>query len=244
MNIKLYPAAERGYANFDWLQANYSFSFANYYNPNKLNFGALRVLNDDIIQGGAGFGMHPHNNMEIITIPLEGSLKHKDNMSDQWIELKPGEVQVMSAGTGVVHSEKNGSAADFLSLFQIWIIPNRENVEPGYGQIEFSESDRKNKLQKLVVSHDNKEFESAKNILKIHQDAIISRIDLDKGKSFTYKSMTKEHGVYMMLIDGELNIQDSVFNRRDAAGITNANEFSIEAKKNSQILFIEVPMLS
>ena len=242
MKVKIYPAAERGYANFDWLQANYSFSFANYYNPNKINFGALRVLNDDIIQGGAGFGMHPHNNMEIITIPLEGSLKHKDNMSDQWIELKPGEVQVMSAGTGVVHSEKNGSSENFLSLFQIWIIPNKENVEPGYGQIEFKESDRKNKLQKLVVSHENKEFKEDQSILKIHQDAIISRIDLEEGNKFSYSPISEDHGVYLMLIDGSLKLENALLSRRDAAGITNTSAFVIEAKKTSEILFIGVPM--
>ncbi len=242
MNVKIYPASERGYANYDWLQANYSFSFANYYNPNKVNFGALRVLNDDIIQGGAGFGMHPHNNMEIITIPLEGSLKHKDNMSDQWIELKPGEVQVMSAGTGVVHSEKNGSPENFLSLFQIWIIPNKENVQPSYGQIEFKKIDRLNKLQKLVVSYENKEFVEEQSVLKIHQDAIISRIDLEQGNKFTYMPSSNDHGVYLMLIDGSLKLDNELLNRRDAAGITNAKDFVIEAKKTSEILFIEVPM--
>ena len=132
-----FKASDRGYANHGWLEANHSFSFANYYDPGKTNFGALRVLNDDVIQGNMGFSTHPHDNMEIITIPLEGALKHKDSMSEKWIPIETGEVQVMSAGTGVRHSERNNSLTEFINLFQIWIMPEEQGVEPAYDQMKF-----------------------------------------------------------------------------------------------------------
>ena len=239
MKANTYKATERGYANYDWLQANYSFSFANYYNPAKENFGALRVLNDDVIQGGTGFGEHPHQNMEIITIPLEGSLKHKDSMSNTWIPLHTGEVQVMSAGTGVYHSEKNNSSTDFINLFQLWIIPEKMNVEPAYDQKKFDEKDRQNKLQRLVSSHTDVEDQSS---LKINQDARISRIDLDKGKSFEYEPKSEAHGVYVMLISGQLSIAGQDLGARDAIGIWDTQAFDFEAKDDAEILLIEVPM--
>jgi len=238
MKIKEYKASDRGYANYDWLQANYSFSFANYYNPGKENFGALRVLNDDIIQGGMGFGEHPHNNMEIITIPLEGALKHKDSMSEKWIPLGAGEVQVMSAGTGIIHAERNNSPTDFINLFQTWIIPEKMAVEPAYDQMKFEAVDRKNKLQTMVTSYRDK----SENTLKIHQDAKISRIDLGENKDFKYNLLSKNHGVYLMLISGEIHVENNELNTRDAVGISETNNFSLIAKKDSEILFIEVPM--
>jgi quercetin 2,3-dioxygenase len=238
MKIKEYKAADRGYANYDWLQANYSFSFANYYNPRKENFGALRVLNDDVIQGGMGFGEHPHNNMEIITIPLQGALKHKDSMSEKWIPIDTGEVQVMSAGKGVVHSEMNNSTTDFLNLFQIWIISDKMGVEPAYDQMKFEVADRMNNLQTLVTSYDDKENES----LKIHQDAKISRIDLSEDKEFTYNLKSENHGVYMMLISGNIIIEGKELNRRDAVGISETSDFTIKAHENTEVLFIEIPM--
>lgn len=239
MKANLYKAAERGYANYDWLQANYSFSFANYYNPGRQNFGALRVLNDDIIQGGTGFGEHPHQNMEIITIPLEGTLKHRDSMSNTWIPLHTGEVQVMSAGKGVYHSEKNHSSTDFLNLFQIWIIPDKMNVDPGYDQKRFEPRDRKDRLQTLVSSHaDNHE-----GSLKIHQDARISRIDLSAGKEFSYSPKSNQHGVYAMVITGEVAIGQHLLQRRDALGIWDMESFELKAEKDSELLLIEVPMI-
>jgi len=238
MKIIEYKAADRGYANYDWLQANYSFSFANYYNRGKENFGALRVLNDDVIQGGMGFGEHPHNNMEIITIPLQGALKHKDSMSEKWIPLETGEVQVMSAGTGVMHSERNNSATDFINLFQIWIIPNEMGVKPAYDQMKFDISDRKDKLQILVTSYNDKEMDS----LKINQDAKISRIDLSKNKEFTYDLKSDNHGVYIMLISGEITIEDKKLNRRDAVGIYKTTNISLISNQEAEVLFIEVPM--
>jgi len=239
MKTNLYKASERGFANYDWLQANYSFSFANYYNPGKENFGALRVLNDDVIQGGTGFGEHPHQNMEIITIPLQGSLKHKDSMSNTWIPLHTGEVQVMSAGSGVYHSEKNNSSTDFLNLFQLWIIPDKMNIEPAYDQKNFEKEDRKNNLQRLVSSHLDTEDKTS---LKINQDARISRIDLDAGKQVNYKVKSRYHGVYVMLISGQVSIGDHELNQRDALGIWDTDGFELKAEEASEVLFIEVPM--
>lgn len=239
METIVHKADSRGFANHGWLQANHSFSFANFYNPEKVNFGALRVLNDDIIAPKMGFSTHPHNNMEIITIPLKGVLKHRDNMHDEWQQVLPGEVQVMSAGTGVQHSEINGSADEHLSLFQIWVIPNKENVKPRYDQKSFSKDNRKNKLQTLVTSIDE-DFEGS---LKIHQDAVLSRIDLDKDKSFNYNLKSESHGVYVMNIYGEFQINGNKLQTRDAIGITEAQSFTVKASESSEILFIEVPMI-
>ena len=183
MKILIHKAEDRGHADHGWLQANHSFSFANYFDKEKIQFGALRVLNDDTIAPKMGFGTHPHDNMEIITIPLSGVLKHRDNLNQDWQQVIPGEVQVMSAGTGVQHSEINGSNDESLSLFQIWIIPNKRNVASRYGQQAFSPDDRINKLQTIVSSIDD----AKEGSLKIHQDALLSRIDLDEGKSFEYK---------------------------------------------------------
>lgn len=239
MKTTIHKANGRGVANHGWLHANHSFSFASYNNPEKMHFGALRVLNDDIIAPKMGFGTHPHDNMEIITIPLKGVLKHKDNMSDEWLSVLPGEVQVMSAGTGVQHSEINGSIDEHLSLFQIWIFPNKDNVAPRYDQKAFDINERKNKLQTLVSSMDDKHEGS----LKIHQDAIISRIDLDENAKFEYKLKSKNHGVYVMSIFGNTTIGDKKIETRDAIGISETDSFSIYSEGISQLLFIEVPMV-
>ena len=239
MKTIVHKANSRGFANHGWLQANHSFSFANYYNPDKVHFGALRVLNDDVIAPKMGFGTHPHNNMEIITIPLKGVLKHRDNMHDKWQPVIPGEVQIMSAGTGVQHSEINGSVDEHLSLFQIWIMPNKQNVAPRYDQKAFHEKDRKNKLQTLVTSID----ENFEGSLKIHQDAVISRIDLDKDQTFTYELKSENHGVYVMTIHGDVLIGGENLQTRDAVGISEASTFEIKSNEDSGILFIEVPMI-
>ncbi|MGM5471160.1 pirin family protein [Flavobacteriaceae bacterium LMO-SS05] len=238
MKTIVHRADSRGFANHGWLQANHSFSFANYYNPEKVHFGALRVLNDDSIAPKMGFGTHPHNNMEIITIPLKGVLKHRDNMHDEWQAVVPGEVQIMSAGTGVQHSEINGSMDEHLSLFQIWIMPNKQDVAPRYDQKAFKEEDRKNKLQTLVTSID----EAFEGSLKIHQDAIISRIDLDKGQTFKYKLKSENHGVYVMTVYGNIAIDGKNLESRDAIGVTETDSFEIKATEDSGLLFVEVPM--
>ncbi len=238
MKTVIHKADSRGYANHGWLQANHSFSFANFYNPEKVHFGALRVLNDDVIAPKMGFGTHPHDNMEIITIPLKGVLKHKDNMADEWIPVKPGEVQVMSAGTGVQHSEINGSVDEHLGVFQIWILPNKQDVKPRYDQKSFDVKDRKNKLQTLVTSID----ENYEGSLKIHQNAVISRIDLDKDTSFTYSLKNQNQGVYVMTVFGDVLIDGTILGTRDAIGISDTESFEIKASEDSSLLFIEVPM--
>jgi len=238
MKKVIHKADSRGFANHSWLQANHSFSFAGYYNPEKIHFGALRVLNDDIIAPKMGFGTHPHDNMEIITIPLSGILKHRDNMHQDWQQVLPGEVQVMSAGTGIQHSEINGSVEEHLSLFQIWVIPNKQNVNPRYDQKSFSSEDRKNKIQTLVTSID----EDIEGSLKIYQDAVISRIDLDKDKTFQYKLKSKNHGVYIMNIFGNVNIDNEIITTRDAIGISETDSFLILGNEESSLLLIEVPM--
>ena len=234
----IHKAQDRGTANHGWLKANFSFSFAHYYNPEKVNFGALRVLNDDSIQGGMGFGTHPHDNMEIITIPLEGGLKHKDSMSNEWIPLHTGEVQVMSAGTGIEHSEMNNSPSDEVNLFQIWIIPNKQNVDPRYDQRRFESSVRNNKLQ-ILVSLIDEELEGS---LKIHQDAQISRIDFSENSNFNYTLKSENHGVYIMVISGEIEVETEILAKRDAIGISQTQSVNLEAKGNTELLFIEVPM--
>jgi hypothetical protein len=234
----IYKSTDRGQANYGWLNANYSFSFANYYDPEKVNFGALRVLNDDTIQGGMGFGTHPHDNMEIITIPLKGALKHKDSMGKKWIAIETGEVQVMSAGSGLQHSEMNNSPSEEINLFQIWIFPNKRDVEPRYEQQKFDASERKNELQILVSSIDG----DVKNTLKIHQDAQISRVDLDENSEFNYMLKSENHGLYLMVVEGEISIDNEILAKRDAIGISEVKSAQIKSKSASELLFIEVPM--
>ncbi len=238
MKTIIHKANSRGHADHGWLQANHSFSFANYFDKEKVQFGALRVLNDDRLAPKMGFGTHPHANMEIITIPLSGILKHRDNIHQDWQQIIPGEVQVMSAGTGVEHSEINGSEEESLSLFQIWILPNEQNVEPRYGQKMFDKLDRKNKLQTLVSSINDKDQGS----LKIHQNARISRIDLDSDHTFEYQLLNKKNGVYIMNIFGKYVIDEYILESRDAIAISEAEKFTVNSKIDSSILFIEVPM--
>lgn len=238
MKTQLYKASERGTADYGWLKANYTFSFANYYNPQAVNFGALRVLNDDVVKAGTGFGKHPHDNMEIITIPLRGALKHKDSMANQWMPLHVGEVQVMSAGSGLQHSEMNNSTTEDLNLFQIWIIPNEQNVEPKYSQKEFDAKARLNSLQRLVSPVNNK----IENTLTIHQNAYISRLDLEANNKFTYELMDENNGLFIMNIEGEVEIQSTTLKKRDAIGIEQTKTVEISAKKDTQLLFIEIPM--
>ncbi|WP_289044381.1 pirin family protein [uncultured Olleya sp.] len=237
MKTVLHKASDRGFANHGWLQANHSFSFANFFDAEKIQFGALRVLNDDVIAPSMGFSTHPHDNMEIITIPLKGTLKHKDSMGNQWETIKAGEVQVMSAGSGLLHSEMNANTDEYLSLFQIWIIPNKRNVEPRYDQQFFKAEDRQGQLQTLVTSIDTND-----QGLKIHQDAKLSRIDLNQEQKFTYNTKTLKHGTYVMVISGEVEINDKTLKTRDAIGVSNTKSFNVITNLNSQLLFIEVPM--
>ena len=228
----------RGHVNHGWLQARHSFSFASFYNADRMNFGTLRVLNDDIIAPNMGFGAHPHDNMEIITIPLTGALKHRDSLANQWQSVLPGEVQIMSAGKGIEHSEMNASTETELKLFQIWIIPNKRDINPRYDQKFFFDRDRHNKFQTLVSSYDDDDTES----LKIYQDVRLSRISLDKGRSVEYFLKSKCHGVYVMTIDGVSLINNTILKKRDAIGVSEINSFKIVAQESSDMLLIEVPM--
>ncbi|MFA7274737.1 MAG: pirin family protein [Crocinitomicaceae bacterium] len=231
----IHRANSRNSADFGWLKVNHSFSFANWYDPNKINFGALRVLNDDTIQGQKGFDTHPHDNMEIITIPLSGPLAHKDSMGNA-STIKAGEIQVMSAGSGVRHSEFNPSD-DFTNLFQIWIFPNKRNVEPRYDQIAIDVAKMKNNFLQLVSPFPEDEGSW------IHQNAWVHMAEMDANEELNYSVHSEENGIYAMVVEGEINIQNESFQKRDAVGLWEEKEINFVAKTNSKVLVIEVPML-
>ncbi len=231
-----HAAGKRGHANHGWLDAHHSFSFANWYDPAKVHFGMLRVLNDDIVEGGKGFGKHPHDNMEIITIILDGALEHKDSMGHTE-SIMPNEVQVMSAGTGVVHSEYNHNPDKKVNLLQTWIFPKVKNVKPRYDQKVFPQEERINKLQALVSPIDNED-----EGLKIHQDAWIYRTTLERGKIITHTLHSQNHGAYIFVIDGKVTVGEQVLNKRDALGISETDSFDIIASEQSDVVIFEVPM--
>lgn len=235
MKIVLHKAATRGHANHGWLNAKHSFSFASYHNPERMNFGVLRVLNDDIIAGGQGFGTHPHDNMEIITIPLEGDLAHKDNMGNSSV-IKQGDIQVMSAGTGVYHSEFNPNEALETNLFQIWVFPNKKNVEPRYDQLSIREVAEENKFYQILSPNKNDQG------VWIHQDAWFHLGHFDKGMSDTYKLNKEGNGVYIMVIDGTVELDGQQLEKRDGFGIWEVDSFTLKAVANARVLMIEVPM--
>lgn len=234
----IHGAASRGYANHGWLKSHHSFSFAGYHNPDRMNFGALRVFNDDVVQPKMGFGTHPHTNMEIISIPLSGALSHKDSMNNKRA-ITTEEVQAMSAGTGLTHSEFNDSATEEVNFFQLWIIPQEQNVEPRYEQQRFDPKERKNKFQVLVDSIDSSNDTS----LKIHQDAKISRIALDQNKEAEYTLKSANHGVYIMNIDGKIRVGSEDLKKRDAIGIWRTDKIKVQAEEQSDILVVEVLMI-
>jgi redox-sensitive bicupin YhaK (pirin superfamily) len=235
MKTILHPSSERGHANHGWLDAHHSFSFANWYDPSKVHFGMLRVLNDDIVAPGMGFGMHPHNDMEIITIILEGALEHKDNMGNGSV-IKPGDVQVMSAGMGVVHSEFNPSKTERTNLFQLWVFPKENGIEPRYDQKTFDAAERKNKIQ-TVASGFKQNGE-----LYIHQDAALSLSNIEAANKITYSMIKEGNGVYLMVITGKIKIANNELFKRDAIAISETSSFEIEALENSEVLIVEVPM--
>jgi redox-sensitive bicupin YhaK (pirin superfamily) len=235
MNTIIHRAVSRGKANYGWLDTNYSFSFFRYYDSEKMNFGLLRVLNDDIIQPAKGFDTHPHDNMEIVTIPLEGEIEHKDSTGHIEI-IETNDVQIMSAGSGLMHSEFNHSKTREVKLLQIWVLPKKINIEPRYDQKTFPPSLRKNSLQ-LIVSPDKSD-----DLLWINQDAYFSRSDLDKGSGLKYDFHKRGNGLYLFLIDGEIKVGTETMKKRDAIGISGTNQILIKAEKDSQLLFIEVPM--
>ena len=236
MKTIYYKAAERGHANHGWLDAWHSFSFSGFHDPAKVHFGALRVLNDDMIIGGRGFGMHPHDNMEIVTIPLSGDLEHSDSMGNVGA-ISRGEVQVMSAGTGIYHSERNQNIDRALKLLQIWVFPKLRDIEPRYDQRAFSIEDRINQFQTIVSP-----LGSDDGGLGMNQDAWFSLTNLEGGKALNYKPKLSTNGVYAFVIEGESEINGQTLGRRDALGISETNEINIKANADSEILLIDVPM--
>lgn len=236
MNKIVYKAESRGQANYGWLKANYSFSFASYQDSQRVHFGALRVLNDDTIQAGTGFGEHPHDNMEIITIPLRGALKHKDSMNHEEV-IGVNEVQVMSAGTGIFHSEYNASKTEDINLLQIWIFSKDRNVKPVYDQKFFNPEAAENNWQLLVNGFN----EPKREALQIHQDAKISRVFLAAGDEINYQLKPSSFGSFVFVIEGDVEIENETLSKRDAMGISGMNEFSIKAKSDAYVLNIEVP---
>lgn len=233
-NIIIHRAEDRGYADHGWLKANHSFSFAGWYNPAKIHFGVLRVLNDDHIAPNTGFPTHPHDNMEIITIPLKGAVYHEDNMGHSG-EVHAGEIQVMSAGKGVMHSEYNKGDVE-LNLFQIWLFPSTRNVEPRYDQMKIDERSLSNNFIQLVSP--DKEDEG----VWIHQNAWISKGQVDKEREINYQLKSDENGVYIMVIDGEVEIEGEIIRRRDAIGITGIQKINITGLSDSEVLILDVPM--
>jgi redox-sensitive bicupin YhaK (pirin superfamily) len=235
-NIKVYKANTRGHADHGWLKANHSFSFGSYYDPERIHFGVLRVLNDDFIEGGQGFPTHPHDNMEIITIPLEGALEHKDSMGNKAV-VKAGEVQVMSAGTGIYHSEYNHYKDKALKLFQIWLNPNKRNVTPRYDQITLDINQRRNKLQQILSPNENDEG------VWIHQDAWFHLGTFDAGFKTGYQLKKQGNGIYIMVVKGKFKINGIEVEERDAVGINNTGEISIEAlEQDAELLLMDIPM--
>lgn len=234
MKTVFHKSDSRGYANHGWLKSHHTFSFANYYNPERMSFGVLRVLNDDFIAGGMGFGRHPHRDMEIISIPLEGDLRHGDNMGNSGI-IKKGDIQVMSAGTGIMHSEENASE-QAVELLQIWVIPNKMDVTPRYDQITIGDKSVKNDFQQILSPNADDDG------VWIHQDAWFNLANFDKGVIKNYQLHKEGNGVYVFVIKGSAKIGDQILEKRDGFGIWDINEIDIEALADSEILLMEVPM--
>ena len=235
MKTLLFRAGDRGSADYGWLKPNYYFSFSQYHDPAKVHFGLLRVLNDDYIAGGGSFPTHPHDNMEIVTIPFTGALQHKDSTGGQGI-ISAGDVQIMSAGTGVQHSEANASATEPVTLFQIWVFPKERNIKPRYDQKSFDINDRINKWQTIVSPIE------ADKALWINQDAKFSLTKLEKGKTLEYKNTFSGNGVFLVNINGIIKLNELSLGKRDAAGISATDNFDITAVENAELLAIEVPM--
>jgi redox-sensitive bicupin YhaK (pirin superfamily) len=237
MTSQIYKANTRGTADFGWLKANFSFSFGNYFNPDRIQFGMLRVLNDDTIAGGTGFGTHGHANMEIITIPLEGGLRHKDSMGNEGV-IGFGEVQVMSAGTGVEHSEMNASPTENAKTLQLWVFPNQENVTPRYEQKSFDLEKNSNTFINIVSPKDKNDG----NALWVYQDTFFNLGVFKEDLTINYPIKIENNGIYLFLIDGEIEINNEILSARDAMGITDIKKVEIKILKQSKILLIEIPM--
>ncbi len=236
MKTVLHPAAGRGHAVYDWLDTYHTFSFAGYYDPERVNFGLLRVLNDDLIRGGTGFDTHTHDNMEIVTIPLTGGLRHKDSTGSEG-ETKSGEIQAMSAGIGVTHSEMNASGTEDCNFLQIWILPQEKDILPRYQQKSFDAAKRQNRFQEVVSpKHENPDT------LWINQQAYFSLADLEIDTEISYHLHIPTHGVYLFVIEGSLRIGDKALTRGDGMGIWDISDITIRALEKTNLLLMEVPM--
>lgn len=234
-NTILHKADTRGNADHGWLKSKHSFSFASYYNPERMHFGVLRVLNDDTVSPGMGFGTHPHDNMEIISIPLEGDLEHKDSMGNVAV-IKNGDIQVMSAGTGIQHSEYNKNRDKTVKFLQIWVFPNKKNVTPRYDQITIKEEDRHNKLQQILSPNADDAG------VWIHQNAWFHLGKFDKDISKEYALKAKGNGIYIFNLSGDLEVNGQLLNARDGYGIWDVEKITLNAKTNAEFLIMEVPM--
>ncbi len=231
----LFKASDRGTADYGWLKPNYYFSFAQYHDSAKVHFGLLRVLNDDFIGGGGSFPTHPHDNMEIVTIPFTGALKHKDSTGGEGV-IQAGDIQIMSAGTGVQHSEANASSTDPVTLFQVWIFPKERNIKPRYDQKTFDVKERANNWQTVVSPRE------ADNALWINQDARFALTNLEVGKEISYSTAFEGNGVFLVVINGTVTVEGQVLNKRDALGISGTAGFTVNASEDAELLAIEVPM--
>ncbi|OUR65911.1 hypothetical protein A9Q79_02730 [Methylophaga sp. 42_25_T18] len=230
-------AESRGITDIGWLYGHHTFSFSNYYNPNRMSFGTLRVLNDDVIKPDKGFGTHSHNNMEIISIPLNGALRHRDSMGHEFV-LKAGEIQVMSAGTGITHSEFNDSDSEDASLLQIWVLPKEQNLTPSYNQKALDRNAILNKFELIIAPKDG----NNNDVLTINQDAYFSIAVIDTDESVEYTKYQQDNGIYFFVIDGAVELDTQVLNKRDGIGITDLDDLKIIAKQKSKVLCMEVPM--
>lgn len=235
MKTVLHKSETRGHANHGWLDTHHTFSFAGYHNPERMHFGVLRVLNDDIVHGGRGFGTHPHDNMEIISIPLKGDLEHKDSMGNTAV-IKEGDVQVMSAGTGVYHSEYNKNKDEAVNFLQIWMFPNKRNVTPRYDQITIDQNQNNDKFQQVLSPNPEDAGVWA------HQDAWFSIGTFNSGDQEQYTIKKEGNGVYIFILEGKVKINGQDLERRDGYGIWETDSFSIEAATASRILLMDVPM--
>jgi redox-sensitive bicupin YhaK (pirin superfamily) len=234
-NTVLHKAATRGHANHGWLDSYHSFSFANYYNPERIHFGALRVLNDDTVSAARGFGKHPHDNMEIISIPLQGDLQHEDSMGNVAV-IKNGDIQAMSAGTGIFHSEYNKNKDEQVKFLQIWVFPNKKNVEPRYSQVTLNADDRHNRLQEVLSPNADGAG------VWIHQDAWFHLGKMDKDFSTEYVIKKKGNGVYAFVLNGDITIDGQQLNTRDGFGVWDTDKINIKADSDAEVLLMEVPM--
>lgn len=236
MKTIFFSNTDRGQANHGWLNSYHTFSFGGFHNPSKMNFGALRVLNDDTVNGGMGFSKHPHDNMEIVSIPLEGGLEHQDSMGNKTL-IKKGEVQIMSAGTGVFHSEKNESGKAPVKFLQIWVFPDKKNIEPRYDQKTFDLATRKNKFQTVVSP-----LGTTDEGVKINQNAWFSLVDLGNENTLTYNLKDTNNGVYVFVLEGELEIDGQKLSKRDGLGITETELVTIKSSQDAEVLLMEIPM--